>query len=233
MIDIDAAVDAMDETGVKEALKRILHAHMTPAFGALSKRETELMMFGEMTRLGVVPADASLYDLVTGLRITRSKASQLVFDREVRRGATAAELDVLTIEAVASARFVKDGDFLLVEEENPLVHAHLRERLKRLRHLSDTSFNAAIVKMTIAAAQALLTDLIPDERREEVRRALVEAGAPDRTMGHVMGAALKKLGGKATGAAGDAAIDSLKEYLKPLMMGAPGVIASQWTTIFA
>lgn len=233
MIDIDATIDALDDSEAKEALKRILNALATPAFGSLPKREIDLLAFSEMTRLGIVAPDASLYDILTGLRITRAKAAQLVFDREVRRGVTESELDTLAIETIAAARFVKDGDLLMIEEENPLVHAHLKERLKRLRHLSDTSFNAAIVRMTIPAAQALMVDIIPADRREDVRRALVEAGAPDRTIGHVMGTALRKLGGKATDTAGDVAIDGLKEYLKPLLTAAPGVIASQWTTIFS
>lgn len=232
MIDIDTAIDSLTPDEARAALKRILHAQITPAFGALPKRETDLVMFCEMSALGIIPAQASLYDLVTGLRITRSKASQLIFDREVRRGSTAADLDTLAIEAIAGARFVKDGEFFLIEEENPLLHAHIKERLKRLRHLTDTSFNSALIRMTLPAATALIVDLIPSERRDDVKKALVDAGAPDRSVTHVVGTALKKLGGKATDSMSDVATDGLKEYLKPILMGAPAAIAAAWPSIF-
>lgn len=232
MIDIDASIDAMTGDEAKTVLKRLLRAQTMPAFGALPKREMDLVMFCEMSAIGIVPSNASLYDLMTGLRITRSKASQLIFDREVRRGSSAADLDSLAIEAITNARFVKDGEFFQIEEENPLLHAHIKERLKRLRHLSDTSFNSAIIRMTLPAATALMVDLIPTGRRDDVKKALVEAGAPDKAIGHVVGTALKKLGGKAMDTATDVATDGLKEYLKPILMGTPAAIIAAWPAIF-
>jgi len=232
MFDIDTAIDSLTAEEARAALKRILHAQVTPAFGALPKREGDLAMFCEMSALGIVPAGASLYDIVTGLRITRAKASQLIFDREVRRGSTSADLDALAVEAIAGARFVKDGEFFLIEEENPLLHAHIKERLKRLRHLTDTSFNSALIRMTLPAATALMVDLIPAGRRDAVKDALVAAGAPDRSVGHVVGTALKKLGGKATDAASDVATEGLKGYLTPILMGTPAAIAAAWPAIF-
>lgn len=226
MIDIDGTIDAMSADEARAALKRVLTATVTPAFGALSKRELDLMIFTEMTRLGMIKRRASIYNLVTSLRINRSKAQQLIFDREVRAH-SAADLEEALRTALAEAKFLKDGTMFVIEQEDPLLNAHLKERLKKLGHVSDTSFNANLIRMTLDAARDLVVDVIPEAEREDVRKALVKAGAPDDTLKGAVGRTLGKIGEKVGTAATDTVVDAAKEQVKSLVTASiPSILAS-------
>jgi len=230
-MDITTAVAALTETGAKAALKRILAAMTTPAFGALPKREIDLVMFDEMIRIGVIPADASHYQLMTGLRITRAKANQLVFDRGVRSH-TAADLDAAVTDALGRVRFEKTGEAFSIEIEDPLLHAHLKERLRRLGHASDTSFNPSLVKMGLDAARDLIVDVMPEDRRKIVKDALVKAGAPADGVKGAVGKALRAIGGKARDGATDLAVDAAKDQVKALLVGAAPALIATFTPLF-
>lgn len=231
-MEIDTVIDGLDEAGAKAALKRLLGAYTAPAFGALPKREIDLLVFCEMSRLGVVPADASLYDLMTGMRVSRAKASQLLFEREVR-SRTPADLDVAVTNALGRVRFEKSGDIFSIEIEDPLLHAHLKERLRRLGHASDTSFNPSLVRMGLDAARDLIVDVMPEDRRKAVRKALIDAGAPDDSVKGVVGRALKAIGSKVGSGATDMATEAAKDQVKLLLAGAAPAIVTTFTTLFS
>jgi hypothetical protein len=228
--------DELPAEDVKRALRPFLETITTPAFGAISKRETDLAAFEMLRTLGLVDRKASLFSLMTQLRITRAKASQILFDIEVRaRGGDAGALDEEVREALKATRFAKDGDFFVLEIENPLLQAHLRNRLRELGHISDTSFNSAIVRMPLDAVTDLMIALIPVDGRELVRRALVAAGAPDRSIKGVLKGALKALGSKILGDAADqmaeGVVETASEFLGPIFEGAREGITNGWRDI--
>lgn len=228
--------DELPAEDVKRALRPFLETILTPAFGAISKRETDLAAFEMLRTLGLVDRKASLFSLMTQLRITRAKASQILFDIEVRsRGGDADALDKEVREALKATRFAKDGDFFVLEIENPLLQAHLRNRLRELGHISDTSFNSAIVRMPLDAVTDLMIALIPANNRELVRRALVAAGAPDRSIKGVLKSALKTLGSKILGDAADQMAEGVVEtasgFLGPIFEGAREGITNGWREI--
>lgn len=230
-MDITTAVAALGDTRAKTALKRLLTTMVTPAFGALPKREIDLLVFDTLIDVGAISPTASTYELMTSLRITRAKANQLVFERAVR-SRTATDLDAGVIAALAGARFEKAGEAFSIEIEDPLLHAHLKERLRRLGHASDTSFNAALVRMSLDAARDLVVDVMPADRLETVRKALVKAGAPEEGVKGVLGRALRAAGGKAATEAGGMATDAAKDQIKALMTGAAPTIAASFASMF-
>jgi hypothetical protein len=225
-IDVTATIDALDADEAKAALKRILTAAVSPAFGATTKREMELMLFGELIAVGALSARPSSYEIMTRLGVAQTKARQLVLDRALRLHREE-DLDADLRQAVSNARFVKDGTMFVVEMEDPLLHAHLKERLRRLGHVSDTSFNANLVRMTLDAARDLVADSIPDADREKVRKALVKAGAPDEGYRGVVGKALGRIGEKVGEAATDTAVDAAKDQVKSLVTASiPSILAT-------
>lgn len=222
---------------VKAALRSLLVVTTSPAFGAVSKRELELALFEMLRELGIIDRKASLFSLMTELRVTRAKATQLLFDIEVRsRGDDADGLDDEIRTALAETKFAKDGDLFVLEIENPLVQAHLRNRLRDLGHVSDASFNSAIVRMSIDAATDLMVGLIPVDQRGAVKNALVAAGAPDGSVKGVLRGALKTLGKKFAGEAGDqlaeGAVEKAEEFLQPLFTVAGRGITDVWTELW-
>ncbi|WP_305971066.1 MULTISPECIES: hypothetical protein [unclassified Mameliella] len=225
-------LDGLSKETLVDALSKFLGDFCTPAFGSMPKREIELAVFELLQSLSVVEGKASLYELMTQLRITRAKAAQLLFDIEVRRLGDD-ELKSLLAEALVSPRFAKDGEYFVLEIENPLVHAYLKEKLRQLNHVSDTSFNSALIRMPVDAVSDLIADQLKEKQREAVRRALVAAGAPDTTWKGVLRSALKKLGAKIVGKAADGLVEEASEYLKPIVHGASDSIQTVWSSVFA
>ena len=230
---INQSIDDAAEEVVREALKEFMQLFVRPAFGSIPKREIELAVFQILRRLSAVDENASLYDLMTDLRITRSKASQLLFDIEVRKlGDDVSPLDIQIEDTLINTRFAKDGDYFVLEIENPLLNAHLKEKIRRLNHISDTSFNSAIIRMPLDAVTDLMTSLVDDERLETVRLALIAAGAPDTSIKGVLLAATKKLGSKVLGNVADDLVDDASSFLTPIFRGALDGITGQWREVF-
>lgn len=228
--------DDLPDAEVKAALRQLLLVATSPAFGAVSKRELELALFEMLRELGLIGKKASLFSLMTELRVTRAKASQLLFDIEVRgRGDNPDALDDEVRDALKATRFAKDGEFFVLEIENPLVLAHLRDRLRGLGHVSDTSFNAAIVRMPLDAVTDLIVSLIPEDSRAGVRQALIRAGAPDNSIKGVLTNALKTLGAKVVGDAADGlaqgVVNQASAFLGPIFTGAQAAITENWSAV--
>lgn len=231
MIDVAAAVSALSEDRAKAILAELLTAATTPAFGAQSKREGDLKIFGALFDVGAMAPDASLYEISTALRITRAKASNMSFDRDMRRAADRSGLDDLVRAVIGRARFAKDGEYVALEIENPLVREHLKDHLRRLGHLSDASFNASIVRMTRDGAADLASGLIPEEGRDAVAKALTDAGFEGRSLSDKvrkgLGGATSKIGEKAADKAVDVGIGAAGAYLAPIAMGAAHALRIQ------
>ena len=238
-MDIRESLDQLEANQVKEELASFLEDFSVPAFGSLPKREIELRVFELLRRLDILAQDASIYSLMTDLKVTRAKASQLIFDLEVRKhGNDTARLDEAIKAALIQTKFAKDGDYFVLEIENPLVLAHLRQRIKELGHISDTSFNTALVRAPVKAITDLMAELIANDQQAAIRQALIDAGAPEgMTFKGVLKGALGALGKKIAGQAGDAVagaiVDRSADLLAPLLNGAIQQIQERWPDVFA
>lgn len=75
--------------------------------------------------------------------------------------------------------------------ENPLVQAHLKENMRRTGHVSDSSFNSAVVRFSEDAFRDAIFVLVPNDRHEAVRLALVAGGAEDTSLKDVLKSVVK------------------------------------------
>ena len=241
-MDFETAFKDVDPEKAKTQLRGFLEWFCTPAFGALPKREIELEVFSILCELGLVKENATLYDIMTDLRILRSKANALLFDRDVRRlGDNKEELNKDVEDALVNARFAKDGDYFVLEVENPLLNAHIKSILQKLHHISDASFNSALIRMSLDAAAALIEEMIDPSMRQDVKSALVRAGAPDKSLKGVLKSSLKTLGGKILGEAADSVAEHVVEagesFLSPLFHKKQdeieGMVDNAWRNIFS
>jgi hypothetical protein len=228
-MDIQGAVAVASEADLRSVVSRLLTAFSRPAFGSLPKREADILMFEAMRDLGVISGEASVYELMTDLRVTRAKAQQLLFDSGMRSPDTnPALLDFLVIKAICNSRYAKDNNYFVLEIENPLVQAHLKEIIRRSGHVSDSSFNSAIVRLSEDAFRETIFSLIPDDRREDVRLALVAAGAQDTSLKGVLKSVVKGGARIFLGAGADALAGSMAENLSPLFSGAFDKVTQVW-----
>ena len=225
----DTPLSMASDAQLRTALSTFLTEFTRPAFGAVPKREIELQVFHLMHEIGMIAPDASIYDVMTQLKVTRAKASQLRFDMEMRRiGDDKVALNDLVKEALSTTRFSKDGSYFVLEIENALVIAHLKEIVRTVGHISDTSFNPALVRLSHDAMIAVIEHLLTHDEQKIVQQALIQAGAPDTRLSGILTSAVTHLAQKAAGQAVGTALD---HALKPLFDAAGTAITQTWAEI--
>lgn len=161
-----------------DVLERILKAYATPSFGSISKRDADIMLFMALQDLGILDATPSIYDVIQLLHVTRSKARNLIYECSLRRQEEQ-DLDQELKALIVKPIFLKDGDKICIEVDNPLLIDYIRQCLKKLGHITDSSFNNELVKMTPEAFSALYTDLLPEASIEIINRKFVALGVQD------------------------------------------------------
>lgn len=215
-MDVDKLLAQTPEPQLRAVLAQLLQQYLTPAFGVLPKAEVELAMLEALQQLGLISADPGLYELVSQLRVTRAKARNLLYARELRHS-SATELDAKLKQLLRSPQLLKNGELFALEVENPLLADHLKARLQQLGHASDGSFSPSLVTLKLDAMAALLASCLSADEQEKLRKALVKAGAPDTSLRGLLTGALKSLGGKLASKAGEAVVEQASDYLGPLL----------------
>ena len=233
---INERLENMSADEAKDSLKKLIGDYIKPAFGSLPKREIDLLMFGLLLEVGVVSKESSMFELMKDLRITRAKAQSLVYDLQVRSGErTPDDLDKETKATLGKAKVSKDGGYFVVEIEDPLLQGHIRERVRKLGHVSDTSFNSSIIRLSLAAFSELASVLLNVDEQEAVRKALVMAGATDTSFKGVFTSSIGKLAGKVAGkgaeAIGKELGGELADYLGPVIGGVAESISTVWVDL--
>lgn len=215
-MDIEQIVNNSTEESAKSALTYFLQSYMTPAFGALPKNEVELIVLNVLEKLNAIDEEPELYELVSKLRVTRSKARGLIYDRELRRSSEE-ELDEKVKALLKKPLIQKNGDLYVLEVENPLVSDHLRSKVQKLGYVSDGSFSPSIVKLGLDAVAALIESYLTDQERDDVKGALVAAGAPDTSFKGVIKATFKKVAGKVASDTGEALMEKASDFISPII----------------
>lgn len=215
-MDIETQLALTPEPQARAVLAQLLKQYLTPAFGVLPKAEVDLAMLEALQQLGLISADPGIYELVAKLRVTRAKARNLIYARELRRS-TVPELDAKLKLLLRRPQLLKNGELFALEVENPLLADHLKARLQALGHASDGSFSPTLVTLKLDAMAALISSCLSADEQEKLRRALVKAGAPDTSFRGLLTGVLKTLGGKLAAKAGEAAVEQVSDYLGPLL----------------
>ena len=228
---IKEAISKVDDATCRSTLEYILSEFSKPAFGALPRKEVELLILDALVRVGYLDSEPSLYQLIQLLKVSRSKSRNLIYERDLRRLGKS-QLDDLLKIYLAKPLIQKQGALFCLEIENPLVIDHLKDRLKRLSFTTDGSFSPSLVKLTKEAFNALIVDCVPSENQAEVKASLIAAGAPDSTFGGVVKAVLVKLGGKFADSAGEELAGNISEYLGPILSGSTAGIALRISELF-
>lgn len=215
-MDINDIVQGVDEETAKEALAYFLSQYTTPAFGALPKNEVELIVLNVLEKLNAVSSEPEVYELVSKLRVNRSKARALIYDRELRKSSVS-DLNEKVKTLLKRPLIQKNGEQFILEIENPLVSDHLRSKVQKLGYVSDGSFSPSIVKLGLDAISALTESLLTDDEKEEVKRALIDAGAPDTSLRGILKATFTKIANKVASDTGEALMNKASEYISPII----------------
>lgn len=230
-MDVPAILHALNEEQSKHALGKFLRRFLDPAFGALPKGEVDLLVLELLEDIGAIHAEPAVYELVSKLKVTRSKARNLLYERELRR-LSSNELDYRVRSLLKRPIIQKSGELFILEVENPLVSDHLRDRVQKLGYVSDGSFSPSLVKLSLDAITAVIKSYLSEVEQNEVRQALIEAGAPDTSVRGVIKSALKRVGAKVAADSGEALMDQATEYLSPIVDGAAALIRERLPDLY-
>ena len=231
-MDIKHIINALPEAKAKAVLAQLLERYLTPAFAALPKNEVELLVLDALEQVGAISADPQLYELVSKLKVTRAKARRLIYDRELRHSSSA-DLDAKVKALLKRPLLQKQGELFVLEVENPLVSDHLRDKVQQLGYVSDGSFSPSLIKLGLEAITALIAALLSDAEQEQVRLALIAAGAPDGSFKGVLKATLKKVASKVAADSGEALMDKAAGYLAPIVDASIAALGEKAVELFA
>ena len=231
-MDIKLIINALPEAHAKAVLAQLLERYLTPAFAALPKNEVELLVLDALEQVGAISADPQLYELVSKLKVTRPKARRLIYDRELRHSSSA-DLDAKVKALLKRPLLQKQGELFVLEVENPLVSDHLRDKVQQLGYVSDGSFSPSLIKLGLEAITALIASLLSTTEQEQVRLALVAAGAPDGSLKGVLKATLKKVASKVAADSGEALMDKAAGYLAPIVDASIAALGEKAAELFA
>jgi hypothetical protein len=225
-------IDGMDANEVKAAFKELLADYLTPAFGSISKRDFDILLFMKLQELGVIDNNPEIYELVSDLKVTRAKARNLLYEAKLRVSSEE-DLDEELKQLLINPIFLKENDKIGIEVENPYLTDHLRFKLKKLNHITDGSFSPELVKLTTEAYLALFKSYLPDKSEKKIIKAFVEVGAKkDTSFTGIMTAVLGKLGSKVADEAGSELAKSLGKYLGPILTGSTESIKELFSEFF-
>ncbi len=217
---------------VKQVFIALLQDYLTPAFGSMSKRDLDILLFMKLQELDLFPQNPDLYELVSQLRVTRSKARNLLYESKLRH-TSPKELDEELKVLLQHPIFLKDQDKIGIEIDNPYLIDHLRSKLKKLNHITDGSFSPELVRLTTDAFIALFESYLPEASKKKIQKAFVEIGAEaDKSFKGILKGALKKLGTKLADKAGGELAASAGDYLEPLINASVQQIKARFSTLF-
>lgn len=152
----------------QKLLIKFLNNYSTPSFGTLSKRDVDISVFMLMQDLGLMAMHPQIYDVVSFLHVTSSKARNLIYEASLRRSTQ----ETLNTELLELLRypifFVTSNDIIAIEVDNPLLIDHLKQKLRELKFITDGSFNRGIVKMSLNAYATLFDVCLSDIDRERL-----------------------------------------------------------------
>lgn len=215
----------------------VIEGYLSPAFGARSKAETDLLIFAGLIEAGLVDPEAPLFDTARRLNISTTRVRNLLFNWQMR-SPTPFDLRQAFAGALKKTRFSKDGTLLAFGVENPLLKEEIIASLKRKGFFADASFSKEIVRLPVEALVEFLDEILDDKTKEDVRVALVaDKQLPDKSFKALAIGIFSKLGEKVAGEVGKEVAgelvgkvakpitDKVVRFLTGLLAGDPGAAA--------
>ena len=208
-----------DAGEVKKEFIDLVESYLQPSYGSMSKRDFEILLFMKLQNLYAIDENPDLYQLIKDLKISRTRARNLLYEAKMRTSKEV-ELDKELIQLLENPIFLKDGDKVAIEIQNPFLTDHFRFKLKELGYITDGSFSAELVKLTYSAYIELVVKMMDEKVMRETKDALVAAGImPDTSFKGVFTEIVKKIGAKIANEAGEQAVEEAGKYLSPIISG--------------
>lgn len=200
---LDIKKSLLDPAKALTFTEHFVDGYLSPAFGARSKSEVDLLVFTALIKAGAIDPGAAIYDLARTLNITPTRVRALLFNWQLRDPRWRNDLSSPLCEALQKTRFSKDGTLLTFGIESPLLKEEIVARLKSKGVFTDTSFSRDIVRMPVNAFVEFLDELIdPEVKKTFIARLVQDKQLEDKSFKAIAANVLGKLGEKIAGEVG-------------------------------
>jgi hypothetical protein len=218
MIDLKASL--ADPAAAQKFAATFASAYLSPAFGARSKSEIDLLVLMSLIEAGALDPTAPIYDIARAFNITPARVRALIFNWQLRSTASGFDLKSALVAALGKTHFAKDGTYLTFGVESPLLREEIIARLKAKGVFTDATFAREIVRLPVDAFVEFLDDLVDPNVKKAFKAKLVkDKQVEDKSFTAiakgVLGKLAEKVAGKAGEAVGDAVVDGAKDILGP------------------
>ncbi|GAB4216095.1 MAG: hypothetical protein OHK0012_17650 [Synechococcales cyanobacterium] len=204
---------------VKRVFSELLQEYLSPSYGSISKKDFDILLFTKLQELDLVEANPSIYTVVTQFKLTRSKARNLLYEAKLRQSSQDS-LEKELKQLLMSPIFLKEGDKIGIEIDNPYLTDYLRSKLKEMNHITDGSFSRELVRLTPEAFTSLIESYIDKQQQNLIKKEFIKLGLqPDMSFKGILFAILKTLGAKLADKTGEHIAESAANYLTPLING--------------
>jgi hypothetical protein len=206
-------IENASEDALRQAVQELLASHFRPVFGASRAIEHEIAAFNALKALGYLPPDPDEFQLVEFLRVTKTKARNLLYQAALRQEEGGEDTDEKLRKVLQNPRIVREGNVFLIEVPQPLTMDRLRRRVRQLGFLSDGSFSGSVARVPEAALIALVQNLISQDGQRAIMRDLHRQVVSENTFPGILIGALQVDGRRLVGEAGGTVAASIGDTL--------------------
>ncbi len=199
-------------------LQELLSKYTEPSFGVLPKSEINLIFLEALIETKYISENPSVYELVSKLKITNTRARTLIYERELRKFDTA-KLDEKLVEILCKPIIEKNGKLFLFEIENPLLIDHLKSKLKVLGCLSDGSFSPSIVRLSSKAFIELVDNCLNAQNQSIAMAVLKKSGITEPNFKTFLYKFIEKVGSKLADETGEELVKEFTGYVRATLNG--------------
>lgn len=158
--------DSEQKAQVIDKFVVFLKEYIEPSFGSISKRDIDIKLFNILRDLHLISENPEIWEVISKLKITNAKARNLIYNANMQREDAFDNMDGLLQNVLKDVPYIKDGNYISIQIENPLLIDHVKSILKKEGSLSDGSFSPEIIKMKPEAFISVYLKVLPKEERE-------------------------------------------------------------------
>lgn len=174
MQDIASRLVNISEKEKCEFACKFIDEYTKIAFGSLSSKETEIVIFGLFYKIGVLKEDDSIYTICRLLKIPPTRVKSLLMERNLRNSDFNDDKILSKLKQyLKDAELIKDQQYISVAIDDPLIKLDIEDRVKKFGSTPDYSFNKEILKISISAFSHLLEDLLSKEERKRIEKKII------------------------------------------------------------
>lgn len=204
---------------LRDTLCFIFNTYSNPSFGSMSKHDIDLLLFDSMVKLGLINKNPTIYTVMKELKVTRAKARNLIYEYQLRKVKSEDELGEQLCDILKTPLLTRESNNVWLEIDNPYLVDFVRNELKQLGYVTDGSFHAELVKLSVEAFSGLYEKMLPNERKKDIEKRLVKLGIKPNTslkaiLPHLIKGVCKTMAKTAMGKVGEDIADDFFKYIK-------------------